>query len=140
MGPRCWKRSLKNTFFPESLTFPVQRCRELPAPLFAPLSGLLVLLSVRGFILCLFVNLYHDRSSCSASSLRHFPSLASLLLCFSFVWRRGEMVAVGADLCQYPIYYLDDFNSLQDCKRQTDKDVKEYLHQLHRNKPLSQSL
>lgn len=140
MGPRCWKRSLKNTFFPESLTFPVQRCRELPAPLFAPLSGLLVLLSVRGFILCLFVNLYHDRSSCSASSLRHFPSLASPLLCFSFVWRRGEMVAVGADLCQYPIYYLDDFNSLQDCKRQTDKDVKEYLHQLHRNKPLSQSL
>lgn len=57
-----------------------------------------------------------------------------------FVWQRDEMVAVGAELCQYPIYYLDDFNSLQDCKRQTDKDVKEYLHALHRNKSLSQSL
>lgn len=140
MGPSCWKRSLKNGFFPESLTFSVQRCRELPAPLFAPLSGLLVLLSVRGFILCLFVDLYHDRSSHSASSLRHFPSLAPPLLFLRFVWQREEMVAAGADLCQYPIYYSDDFNSLQDSKRQTDKDVKEYLHELHRSKSLSQSL
>lgn len=139
MGPRCWKRNWKNSFFPESLTS-VQSCRALPAPLFAPLSGLRVLLSVRGFILCLFVNLCHDRSSCSASSLRHFPSLASPLLSLSFVWRRKKVVAAGADLCQYPIYYLDDFNSLRDCMRQTDKDVNKYLHELHRNKSLSQSL
>lgn len=137
MGPRSWKRSLKNGFFPRTLDLP---CAETSRA-----AGALVCAAVRSACAAVSQRV-HSLSLCQSASrpfftlrfvLTSFPLPRASALVPPFCLAEGREGGCGCRSA--PIPHLL-FTRLQQSARQTDKDVKEYLRELHRNKSLSRPL